>query len=105
MALAICARSPNSWLEQLEIRRLAATAAGAGKLEQRLQELHAADVAEIDPRAIVHRQRFEEGDSSRAPPSAAAPCRAMLMAFTSASRGLVSGQASTQSPQPVQSST
>ena len=50
--------------QQFEIRRLAAAAAGAGKLEQRLQELHAADVAEIHPGAIVHRQRFEEGDGA-----------------------------------------
>ena len=33
------ARSPNSWRQQLEIRRLAAAGAGAGELEQRLQQL------------------------------------------------------------------
>ena len=48
--------------EQLEIRRLAAAGAGAGELEQRLEELHAAHVGEIDARAIVDRQRLEEGD-------------------------------------------
>ncbi len=48
--------------EQLEVGRLAAAGAGAGELEQRLEELHAADVGEVDARAIVDRQRLEEGD-------------------------------------------
>ena len=91
--------------QQLEIRRLAAAAAGAGKLEQRLQELHAADIGEIHPRAIVHRQAFRRTRYWRAPSVSSGSLSAMLIAFTSASRGLVSGQASTQRPHPVQSST
>ena len=49
--------------QQLEIGRLAATAAGARKLEQRLQELHAAHVGEIDARAVVERQALKEGNA------------------------------------------
>ena len=63
MALAICSRSPNSWDKQLEIGRLAAAGAGAGELEQRFQELHAADVGEIDAGAVVDREGFEERDA------------------------------------------
>ncbi len=48
--------------QQLEIRRLAAAAAGTRELEQRLEELHAADVGEIHLGAIVHGQRLEERD-------------------------------------------
>ena len=90
--------------EQLEIGRLTAATAGAGELEQRLQELHAADVGEIDPRAIVDRQSFKERDVGRSASSSGC-LSARLIALTLASRGLVSGQASTHRPQPVQSST
>ena len=48
--------------QQLEVGRLAAAGAGAGELEQRLEELHAAHIGEIDARAVVHRQGLEEGD-------------------------------------------
>ena len=36
--------------EQLEVRRLAAAGAGAGELEQRLEELRAAHLGEVDAR-------------------------------------------------------
>ena len=48
--------------EQLHVRRLAATRAGAGELEQRLEELRAAHRAEVDPRPVARRQRLEERD-------------------------------------------
>ena len=48
---------------QLEIRRLAAPGAGARELEQRLEELHAAHVGEIHPRAVRPGQRLEEADA------------------------------------------
>ena len=48
--------------EQLQVRRLAAAGAGAGELEQRLQELRAAHGAEVDPRAVGRRQLLEERD-------------------------------------------
>ena len=48
--------------EQLQVRRLAAAGAGAGELEQRIQELGAADGAEVDSRAVSRRQLFEERD-------------------------------------------
>ena len=48
--------------EQLEVGRLAAAGAGAGELEQRLQELGAAHRAEVHPRPVVRRQRLEERD-------------------------------------------
>ena len=48
--------------EQLDVRRLTAAGAGAGELEQRLEELGAADGAEVDPGAVGDRQRLEERD-------------------------------------------
>ena len=48
--------------QELQVRRLAAPGAGAGELEQGLQELGAAHRAEVDSRAIVHRQLLEERD-------------------------------------------
>ena len=48
--------------EELQVRRLAAAGAGAGELEQRLEELGAAHGAEVDPRAVVRGQRLEERD-------------------------------------------
>ena len=48
--------------EQLEIRRLAATRAGAGEFEERLEELNAAHVREIDARAVVDGKLLEEPD-------------------------------------------
>ena len=48
--------------DQLDVGRLAAAGAGAGELEQRLEELHAAHIGEIDPRAVRQRQRLEEGE-------------------------------------------
>ena len=62
MALAICARSPNSWRQKLEIRRFAAAGAGAGEFEQRFEELDAAYIGEIDPGAVIDRECFEERD-------------------------------------------
>ncbi len=91
--------------EQLEIGRLAAAGAGAGELEQRLEELHAADVGEVDAGAVVDGQGLEEGDVGAFACARSGALSAMLMALVSASRGLVAGQASTQRPQPVQSST
>ena len=49
--------------EQLQVRRLAAARARTGELEQRLQELRAADRAEVDPRPVARRQRLEERDA------------------------------------------
>ena len=48
--------------EQLQVRGLAAAGAGAGELEQRLEELRAAHGAEVDPRAVAARQLLEERD-------------------------------------------
>ena len=48
--------------EQLDVGRLAAARAGAGELEQRLQELGAAHRAEVHPGPVAHRQRLEERD-------------------------------------------
>src|SRR5208283_49778 len=48
--------------EKLEVRRLAAAAAGPRELEQRFQKLHAAHGGEVDPRAVVVRQTLEERD-------------------------------------------
>ena len=48
--------------EELQVRRLAAARAGAGELEQRLQELGAAHGAEVDPRPVARGQRLEERD-------------------------------------------
>ena len=62
MALAIMHAVAEQLRQQLEIRRLAAAGAGAGELEQRLQELHAAHIGEIDAGAVVDRQRLEERD-------------------------------------------
>ncbi len=47
--------------EELDVGRLAAAGTGAGEFEQRFEELHAADVGEVDPGAVVDRQGFEEG--------------------------------------------
>ena len=91
--------------EQFQVWRLTAATAGAGELEQRLQELHAADVGEIDAGAIVDRQRFEERDVGALGFQQGQLVGEVDGAWTLASRGLVSGQASTQRPQPVQSST
>ena len=46
--------------QQLEVRSFAAAGAGAGELEQRLEELHAAHIGEIDPRPVIDRQCLEE---------------------------------------------
>ena len=48
--------------EQLQVRGFAAAGAGAGELEQRLEELRAAHGAEVDPRAVRRRQALEELD-------------------------------------------
>ena len=48
--------------QEFQVRRLAAPGARAGELEQRLEELHAAHVGEIDAGAIVDRQLLEKGD-------------------------------------------
>ena len=48
--------------EELDVRRLAAAGAGAGELEERLQELGAAHRAEVDPRPVARGQRLEERD-------------------------------------------
>ena len=53
---------PEQLREELEIRRLAASGAGAGELEQGLEELHAANVGEIDASAVIDRKLLEEGD-------------------------------------------
>src|SRR5450631_1392909 len=48
--------------DEFQVRRLPAALAGTGELEQRLQELRAADGAEVDPRAVIGRQLLEERD-------------------------------------------
>ena len=49
--------------QQLDVRGLAAPCARGGELEQGLQELGSAHRAEVDPGAVVHRQRLEERDA------------------------------------------
>ena len=49
MALAICSPVAKQLGQQLQIRRLAATGAGAGELEQRLEELDAANIRRNRP--------------------------------------------------------
>ena len=48
--------------QQLQVRRLAAAGAGAGELEQRLQELVPRTVRSPTRRAVARRQRLEERD-------------------------------------------
>ena len=48
--------------EELHVGRLAAAGAGAGELEERLEELGAANARVVDAGAVVHRQRLEERD-------------------------------------------
>ncbi len=48
--------------KQLQVRRLAASRAGTGELEQRLEELRAAHRPEVHPGAVGERERLEEGD-------------------------------------------
>ena len=48
--------------ENLQIRRLATAGTSPGEFEQRLQELHAPDVGEVDAGAIIDWQGLEEGD-------------------------------------------
>ena len=55
-------RSPKSCEKQLDIWRLAAARTGAGEFEQRLEELHAAHIGEINARAIVDWKALEERD-------------------------------------------
>ncbi len=50
---------PEQLAEGFQIRRFAAAATGAGKLKQRLEELHAAYVGEIHSRPIGPRELFE----------------------------------------------
>src|SRR5690606_18220910 len=52
--------------EQLQVRCLPAARACARELEERLQELRAADRAEVDPRPVVDRDRLEERNLARA---------------------------------------
>src|SRR5271166_4982036 len=58
-----CVRDHHPVTEQLrqkfEVRRLTTAGTGAGEFEQRLEELHAAYVGEINPSTIVHRQTLE----------------------------------------------
>ena len=60
VALAIFIRSPKSCDSSLRYGVSPHPRASAGEFEQRLEELHAAHVGEIHPRAIVHRQALEE---------------------------------------------
>ena len=53
---------PEQLGQQLEVGRLATAGAGAGELEERLEELGAADGPEVDPGTLVERQRLEELD-------------------------------------------
>ena len=48
--------------EQLEVWCFTASRARPRKLEERLQELNAAHVREVNPRPVVHRQAFKEPD-------------------------------------------
>jgi hypothetical protein len=70
-------RSPNSWREQLQVGRLAAAGAGAGELEQRLEELLLPRRCRSRPRAVVpgsvsKKSTVPRSRSSRS--AAAAPC-------------------------------
>ena len=53
---------PEQLAQELEVGRLATAGAGAGELEERLEELGAADGPEVDPGTVVERQRLEELD-------------------------------------------
>src|SRR6516165_2178729 len=48
--------------EKFQIRRLAAAGARSGELEQRLQELYAAHIGEVDAGAIIYGERLEKSD-------------------------------------------
>ena len=90
--------------DQAEVGRLAAAAAGARELEQRLQDLAALDGV------VGDQARGRAARSSGRSPSAVrsmSRCSAtgsMLMALWLVSVLLLAGQTSTQTPQPVQSS-
>ena len=90
--------------EQLDVGRFAAAGAGAGELEQRLQQLRALDV--VQRRRPCGRARAGRGRSrsSRVSWSRSGGCGAMLMALSLGSLLFLAGQTSTQSAQPVQSS-
>ena len=90
--------------DQPEVGRLAAAAAGARELEQRLQDLAALD-------RVVRDQARDRaaGSTGRSPSAARSTSRwsatgSMLMALWLVSVLLLAGQTSTQTPQPVQSS-
>jgi hypothetical protein len=90
--------------QQLDVRRLAAARAGAGELKQRLQQLHVLHlrVRELGLRSTSGSLR-KKSQLARSD-SRSGGCGAMLMAFLLASLLLFTGQTSTQSAQPVQSS-
>ena len=105
VAFAMINRSPKKLREQLDIRRLAAAGASAGKFEERLLHLHLAH-------AVVSRScgRSSSGIERKKSQfarslSRSGNCGRMLIAFSRASDLLRAGQTSTQIPQPVQSST
>ena len=89
--------------QQLDVSRLAATGACAGELKQRLQQLQVLHLAMRQLAAIHFRQAQEEVPVSRSG-SRSGACGAMLMALWLASLLLFTGQTSTQTAQPVQSS-
>ncbi len=90
--------------QQLDVGRFAATCAGAGELKERLQQLQVLHLRVRKLVAIDFGQRQGRSPSFRARLRASGACGTMLMALWLASLLLFTGQTSTQTAQPVQSS-
>ena len=67
--------------EQLDVGRLAAAGAGAGEFEERIEELGALHLVELEGRAVGRGEASGRTRNSAAPRHAAAAAAAMLMAF------------------------
>ena len=104
MALPIRARSPNRLGHQADIGSFAATRAGAGEFEQGLEELNVLDLVEGERGAVGFGNARGRSPSWRASASRSGIWGAMLMALRLTSHLSLTGQTSTQRPQPVQSS-
>ena len=89
---------------QLQVGRLAAAGAGAGELEERLEQLRALDHVDLDLRAVDLGNARGRSRSWPARRSRWSSFGSMLMALCLATSLLRAGQTSTQTPQPVQSS-
>ena len=91
--------------QQLEVGRLAAARAGAGELEQRLEQLRALDRSRLDQRPVELREREEEVPAARAPRRGARPSAADVERLVLRHAPcFVAGQVVDAEPQPVQSS-